>query len=82
MRVIGPEIPHFDLAGARLPFATLYFCMHRENCAGLFWQAIILVLMVIVLVDYDRSITISAVIAWLITKIYDICCCSFPHCQN
>jgi hypothetical protein len=51
MRVNGPAISCFDLAGAWLPFATRYFCMHKENCAGLFWQAIILALMVIALVD-------------------------------
>jgi hypothetical protein len=50
MHVKDPVISRFDLAGAQLPFATLYFCMHGENCASLFWQAIILVLMMIALI--------------------------------
>jgi nicotinamide riboside transporter PnuC len=47
MRVNGSAISCFDLAGMWLPFATRCFCIHGENCAGLFWQAIILALMVI-----------------------------------
>ena len=47
----GLAISRLDLAGVWLSFATLYFCMHGENCAGLFWQAIILALIVISLVD-------------------------------
>jgi hypothetical protein len=50
MRMNGPMISRFDLADARRPFATQYFCMHGENCASLFWQAIILILMVIALI--------------------------------
>jgi hypothetical protein len=48
--VNGPVISHLDL-GVWVPFANQYFCMHRENCTGLFWQAIILALMAIALVD-------------------------------
>jgi hypothetical protein len=33
MRVNGPVISRLDLAGARLPFVSRYFCMHEENCA-------------------------------------------------
>jgi hypothetical protein len=47
MRVNGSAISHFDLAGTWLPFGTRCFCIQGENCAGLFWQAIILALMVI-----------------------------------
>jgi hypothetical protein len=51
MRVNGPVISRLDLTGVQLSFATRYFCMHRENYVGLFWQGIILALMVIALVD-------------------------------
>jgi hypothetical protein len=49
-REYGPVISRFDLVGARLPFAILYFCMYGENCAVLFWLAIILTLMVIAII--------------------------------
>ena len=39
-----------DLVGAQLPFVTRYFGMHGENYAGIFWQVIILALMVIALI--------------------------------
>ena len=39
-----------DLMGAQLPFVTRYFGMHGENYAGIFWQVIILALMVIALI--------------------------------
>ena len=50
MCVNGPMISRFNLAGARLYFATLYFCMHEENCIVLFWLAIILALVEIALI--------------------------------
>ena len=50
MCVNGLMISCFNLAGARLYFDTLYFCMHGENCAVLFWLVIILALVEIALI--------------------------------
>ena len=57
MRVNGSAISCFDIAGARLPFATRYFFMHGEKCTSLIWQAIILALMVIA--QIARRLTIG-----------------------
>ena len=42
MRVNGPAIFRFNLAGARLPFATWKFCMHGGDCAGIFGKQLFL----------------------------------------
>jgi hypothetical protein len=36
MRMNGPAISRFDLADARRPFATQYFCMHGEIALAYF----------------------------------------------
>jgi hypothetical protein len=50
-RVNGPAISLFNLAGARLLLLLDIFACMEKNYAGLFWQTIILVLMVIALGD-------------------------------
>jgi hypothetical protein len=44
-------ISRFDVAGVWLLLLLDIFACLEKNCAGLFWQAIILVLTVIALVD-------------------------------
>jgi hypothetical protein len=51
MHVNGLTISRFDVAGVRLLLLLDIFTCMEKNCAGLFWQAIILVLTVIALVD-------------------------------
>jgi hypothetical protein len=49
MCVNRPMISHFDLAVAQLPCYSIF--LHAwKNYAGLFWQAIVIVLMVIALI--------------------------------